>query len=316
MILSVSRRTDIPAFYSEWFMNRIREGYVYVRNPFNYKQISKVNITPDVVDCIVFWSKNPKPLMENLNELNKRGYKYYFQFTITPYDEDIEVNVGNKKEIVNTFIALSQSIGKEKVILRYDPIILTEKYSMNFHRRAFQTLCQRLHDYTEKIIISFLDDYRKISKNMRELKVNEYTTEVMYSIAKDMIQIAKEFGLSIETCAEVIDLEGLGIRHGKCIDGDVIEKIIGYQIIHKEKLDGNREYCGCMKSIDIGQYDSCMHHCLYCYANVNKEKAERNHELHDSKSPILLGSFDDSQVKERKDVKSFLFKSTGKEKDG
>ena len=140
MILSVSRRTDIPSFYSEWFMNRIEDGYVYVRNPFNYNQISKIDIKPDKVDCIVFWTKDPKPLLNRLKELDHKGYKYYFQYTITPYNEDLEANVINKKNIINTFMELSEMIGKEKVILRYDPIIITDKYNENFHLKAFNKL--------------------------------------------------------------------------------------------------------------------------------------------------------------------------------
>jgi DNA repair photolyase len=305
MILSVSRRTDIPAFYSQWFLNRIREGYVYVRNPFNYNRISKVIIKPDNVDCIVFWTKNPRPLMNKLDELDKLNFKYYFQFTITPYQEDIEKNVMSKKEIIQTFIELSNRIGKRRVILRYDPIILTERYNLEFHKKAFRVLCDKLHSYTEKVIFSFLDGYKKIAKNMQELNVREISNEDMKVIAGEFVKVAEEYGLSLETCAEKIDLRDIGIKPARCIDGDLIERIIGYKIMNKDILDGNREHCGCMKCIDIGQYDSCIHNCLYCYANVNKDKALNNYKIHNPKSPILFGDFEESQVKERKDVKGF-----------
>lgn len=154
MILSVSRRTDIPAFYSEWFMNRINAGYVYVRNPFNYNQISNIDIKPDKVDCIVFWTKNPKPLLPRLKELDDKGYKYYFQYTITPYDKELEKGVIDKRSIINIFIELSEKIGKEKVILRYDPIIVSNKYPVDFHLKSFEELCLKIHKHTNKIVLS------------------------------------------------------------------------------------------------------------------------------------------------------------------
>lgn len=305
MILSVSRRTDIPAFYSEWFINRIKDGFVYVRNPFNYNQISKINISPENVDCIVFWSKNPKSIIEKLHILDDLNYKYYFQFTITPYNKDLEKNMANKKEIINTFIELSKLIGKNKVILRYDPILISKKYDIDYHIKAFDKLCASLHNYTERVIFSFLDDYNKVKRNMRDINIREITEDDMKRIAYKFKKITDQYGLSIETCAEEIDLKEEGINHGKCIDGDLIESIIGNKIKNKNKLDGNRQYCGCMKCIDIGQYDSCIHNCLYCYANVNKDKAIRNYYQHDPNQPILFGDYDKENVKERKDVQSY-----------
>jgi len=299
MILSVSRRTDIPALYSEWFLERIKQGFVYVKNPFNVKQISKVNIRPDVVDCIVFWTRNPKPIIGRLCELDAMGYNYYFQFTITPYHDDLEKNNPNKKEVIETFMMLSQKIGREKVILRYDPILLTERYSLEFHKKAFSILCEKLHLYTEKVIISFLDDYRKVCRNMKNFNLEELDNKEMIKISKALAEIGNGYNLPIETCAEAIDLEEIGVNHAKCIDGELIERISGNKIINKDKLDANREYCGCMKCIDIGQYDSCIHDCLYCYANINKENAKLNYKNHDPKSPLLIGEYDERIVKEK-----------------
>lgn len=305
MILSVSRRTDIPAFYSEWFINRIIEGFVYVRNPFNYNQVSKINISPDNVDCIVFWSKNPKPIIEKLNILDELNYKYYFQFTINPYEKDLEKSIVSKEDIINTFINLSNLIGKKRVVLRYDPILLNEKYDINYHIKAFDKLCTTLYQHTEKITFSFLDDYKKVKRNMSDINIKEITEDDMLQIAHKFKEITNKHGLLIETCAEEIDLNKVGINHGKCIDGDLIESIIGYEIKNKNKLDGNRQYCGCMKTIDIGQYDSCIHNCLYCYANINKAKALTNYINHNPNSPILFGDYDIENVKERKDVQSY-----------
>lgn len=313
MILSVSRRTDIPAFYTEWFMNRVREKFVYVRNPFNSKQISNIIITPENVDCIVFWSKNPAPIIAYLEELDNLNYKYYFQFTITPYVDDLEFKIKNKEEIINTFKKLSEKIGKGKVILRYDPILITDKYSENFHLKAFENICETLNNYTEKVIISFLDDYKKVSCNMKGIELHKIDTEKMRFFGKNFAQIAKRYNLTIETCAEGVDLSEYEIDHGKCIDGDLIERITGYKITNKDKKDGNREHCGCMKCIDIGAYDTCVHNCLYCYANINKKAANNNYRLHDPKSPILSGEYEESQVKVRKDIKSYRIHKTGEQ---
>lgn len=307
MILSVSRRTDIPAFYAEWFINRIKEGFVYVRNPFNAKQISNVYIGSEVVDCIVFWTKNARPIIKRLDELDARGYKYYFQFTINPYGSDLERNIGKKEQIIETFQDLSQRIGREKVIWRYDPIILSGIYDYDFHFEKFTELAGKLKGFTNKVVISYLDDYRKISRNMRGLGIKEITEQDMLDIAKRFSSIAKDNDLTIETCAEAVDLGALGINHGKCIDGDLIERIIGYDIRNKDKRDDNRKECGCMKCIDIGQYDSCVHNCLYCYANINKHLAYKNKASHNTQSPILFGTYDEANVKSRKDkdIRSF-----------
>lgn len=305
MILSVSRRTDIPSFYSEWFINRLKDGFVYVRNPFNANQISKVDITPEVVDCIVFWTKDPKPMMEYLDIINDMGYKYYFQFTITPYDNSFEENIRDKHDIVKTFIELSKINGKERVILRYDPIFLTDKYSIEYHAKAFNSLCNKLSNYTEKVVISFVDGYKKLTSNTKENPLKKLNTEEMNLIAGEFSEIAKSYNLSLETCAEEIDLSTFGINHTKCIDGELIERILGCRISGKSTRDGNREDCGCMKCIDIGNYDTCIHGCTYCYANANKDKAIDNYKSHNPVSPILVGKFDHVEIKERKDIKSF-----------
>ncbi len=307
MILSVSRRTDIPSFYSEWFMNRIKEGFVYVRNPFNAKHISKVKITPDVVDGIVFWSKDPKPLMKHLEELDSRGYAYYFQFTITGYGKEIEPNLRDKVEIIETFIELSEKLGKHRVILRYDPIFLTEKYTVDFHVGTFEKLVEKLGKYTEKTVISFIDDYRKVFRNMKNIKVKEFTEDDIYQLAEQFGKIANNRNLVVETCAERIDLENFGIKHGRCVDAELIERISKVKL-KTPRLDEQRPACLCHQCIDIGEYDTCLHGCVYCYANVNKEAAVKNYKYHDPNSPILFGTYEEKDVKERKDVKSLVVK--------
>jgi len=297
MILSVSRRTDIPSFYSEWFINRIQEGYVYVPNPFNPKQVSKITINPEVIDCIVFWTKDPRPMLDKLHKL--KDYKYYFQFTLNSYEDDVEVNTRRKKDIIDTFRELSSSIGSNKVIWRYDPVLLNEHYNKNYHYYWFERLCRELQGYTAKCIISFLDLNSKIEMNTKGLKLLEITKEDMDEMAERLVTIGKDYNISVEACSESIDLSKVGVQKSKCIDEELIQEIIGSEI-NSIKDDTQRIECGCTKSIDIGQYNSCMHNCLYCYANLNIENTKENNRCHDVKSPMLIGNLKgDEKVTER-----------------
>ena len=210
MILSVSRRTDIPAFYSDWFYNRIREGFLYVRNPMNAHQISRIDLSPEVVDCIVFWSKNPTPMLERLDELER--YDYYFQFTITGFGRDMEPNLPDKRAVlIPTFQQLSQRLGKERVIWRYDPIALNGQYTADYHERAFRTIADELAGYTEKAVISFVDLYAKTQRNLAGQKVRETSDGEMLELAERMVRIASERDLAVESCAEHIDLHSVGV---------------------------------------------------------------------------------------------------------
>lgn len=296
MILSVSKRTDIPRFYSDWLFNRIKEGFVLVRNPFNYNQISKVVITTDVVDCIVFWTKDPGPMMDKLNLI--KDYNYYFQFTITPYDKSIELNMREKKDIIKTFIELSNEIGKERIIWRYDPILINDKYTLDYHKKLFNRMCQLISPYTNKCIISFLDGYKKISKNVAENNIRCLTDDEMKQFGREFSSIAKKYNLKIETCAEGIDLSDYGIEHGSCIDKKMIEQVIGCEL-NKLNKSKERENCGCYQSIDIGQYDTCVNNCIYCYATRNYELAMSRFRAHDDKSPILFGDYEGENIKDR-----------------
>lgn len=296
MILSVSKRTDIPAFYSDWFFNRVKEGFVLIRNPFNYNQISKVKITFDVVDCIVFWTKDPRPMIDRLDLL--KDYNYYFQVTITPYDKSIEYNLREKKELINTFIQLSKKIGKDKVIWRYDPILLNDKYTIEYHTRLFNRMCELLSPYTEKCVISFLDNYKKMNKNVEDNNIKFLEHKEMTEISNKFSKIANNYNLKLETCAEKIDLSQYGINHGCCINKDTIEKIAGYKLKDLKKPK-DREDCGCYQNIDLGQYDTCLNNCIYCYATRSYDLAKKKHLEHDKNSPILFGQYEESNIKER-----------------
>lgn len=299
MILSVSRRTDIPSYYSEWFFNRIKEGFVCVRNPMNIHKISRIEINPNVVDGIVFWTKNPLPMMDKLDLLEK--YPYYFQFTLNAYGTDAETNIPSKNDIiVPAFINLSKSIGKECVVWRYDPIFLNEKYNIDYHKKYFEILADKLSGYTEKCTVSFIDFYKKTARNMknlgvfRELNIEE-KEELMYSFSKT----AKNAGLLLDTCSEGIDLSKFDISHASCIDIKRLERIGNFKL-NLDKDKNQRLECGCFASIDIGAYNTCKNGCKYCYANFSETKVHNNYACHNVHSPLLFGEIgDDDTVTER-----------------
>ena len=228
MIISASRRTDIPAFFSEWFINRIEAQYAYVRNPMNIHQVSKINLMPNIVDCIVFWSKNPKPIIGKLDILSE--YMYYFQFTLNAYTKDLEANLPSLEDRIQTFQVLSELIGKQRVIWRYDPIILNSQYSINWHIEKFEYIAKQLCDHTEKVTISFIDLYTTISNNIKGKNICELSYDQKNTIAKSLSEIAHSYSLKIDTCAEDIDLSAYGIDHAHCIDDELIAKLLDCSI--------------------------------------------------------------------------------------
>lgn len=288
MIISASRRTDIPTYYSDWFFNRIKEGFVFVRNPMNAHQISRIDLRPDVVDGIVFWTKNPLPMLDRLDLLKE--YTYYFQFTLTSYGEDVESNIPSKSNvIIPSFQRLSDKLGPERVIWRYDPIFLSQKYSIDYHIHYFEMLAKRLSLYTKKCTISFLDYYRNTEKKLSTLGIQPFPIESQIFMAKKISEIAHSYGLSVDTCAEKIDLQNYGIQHAHCIDEKLFEKLLGCPLkIGKDK--NQRMECGCIESIDIGVYNTCRNGCKYCYANYNNAAVSNNSSKHDVYSPILVGN--------------------------
>lgn len=287
MIISASRRTDIPSYYSDWFFHRIKEGYVYVRNPRNPHWISQVSLLPDVVDGIVFWTKNPAPMLDRLDEL--QDYPYYFHFTLNPYGTDIEKNVPSKKDVlIPTFRTLSSAIGKERVVWRYDPILLSGKYTLQYHMKYFRMLCDRLSDYTEKCTVSFIDLYPNIQRKLSSFGITALSYEQIEELMGSFSEIAKEHGIYMDSCCEEIDLSKFGIAHAGCIDRRRLERIGNYQLdICRDK--NQRAACGCVSSIDIGMYNTCYNGCNYCYANFNQRSVLAAESLHRVESPLLYG---------------------------
>jgi hypothetical protein len=322
MIISASRRTDIPAFYGDWFIERIKAGSVSVKNPFNSKIVRKVLLNPDAVDCIVFWTKDPGPFMDKLLLLGQ--YSYYFLFTLTPYDQTLEKNVPPKKELIRTFRKLSGLIGEARVIWRYDPIIYADGINMDYHIKNFEFLARELHRHTTKCIISFLCMYNKCRKKLQGTGARELTEDEMYALSAQIADIAHSYSLEIQACAVKTDLSSVpilrkaglssvrilrkadlssvpilrkadlssvrilrkaglsacGIYPGSCIDKALIEKITGKKL-ETGRDKNQRKECNCYESFDIGQYNTCRHNCVYCYAN----KGDSTHVLNTAAVP-------------------------------
>lgn len=302
MIISASRRTDLPAFYSSWFLNRIKERFVLVPNPYNSKMISRISLDPAVVDCIVFWSKNPASMLNRLEELNE--YNYYFQFTLNPYGKEIENNLPPLASRIETFKHLADKIGKEKVVWRYDPIFFNEKYTINFHQEKFAEIAGQIHPYTEKCMLGFIDHYQHIRAKISPFHIGSLLKKDIEKIALSFEKTVLEHEIKLQTCTEKIDLSHLGISSGSCIDHELIERIAGYPLLTcKDK--NQRNICRCVESIDIGMYESCLNGCIYCYANRGDSRSlQLNRNKHDTLSPMLMG-----QVREGAIVKDRVMKS-------
>lgn len=303
MILSVSRRTDIPNYYSEWFLNRLREGFLYVRNPMNAHQVSRIDLSPDVVDCIVFWTKNPENMLGKLEYL--RDYTCCFQFTLTGYGRDIEPGLPDKRgRLIPTFQRLSEKLGKEKVIWRYDPIFINRKYTEEYHLRAFEEMAGSLAAYTERVVISFVDMYAKMRRNTAGLEIAPVPEDAMLRLAGKLAEIASANHLEIEACAEQIDLREAGIRHGSCIDKNLIERLLGYRLTGGKDRN-QRPECGCLESVEVGTYHTCLNGCKYCYANFSDAKVRESIKRYDADSPLLCGEIGPEDKVTERNVKSF-----------
>ncbi|MFO7976344.1 MAG: DUF1848 domain-containing protein [Candidatus Hydrogenedentota bacterium] len=294
MIISASRRTDIPAFYSKWFMGRIREGFCEVANPFSPSQVSRVSLRPDDVDVVVFWTRNAAPLLPHLRELDKRGYRYYFLYTVLDYPELLEPHTPAFETRVETFRRLADTIGAERVIWRYDPIVLSTITPVEFHKETFARIAADLHKSTDRCVISFVDIYRKLTRRLRWLEqhgctIREPNPDETAELAYFISSCAQNHGMLVQSCAETIDLTPWNIPPGQCIDDAYIGAIFGLAV-DSMKDPSQRPACGCVVSKDIGSYDTCLHGCRYCYATSSEEKAQERFALHDPKAPSLLSA--------------------------
>ncbi len=295
MIISASRRTDIPAFYAQWFINRIRAGHCAVPNPFNRKQVSHISLRPEDVTNIVFWTRNPKPLIHYLKELDTLGFRYYFQYTVMNNPRLIDTMTPSLSYSLKIFKKLSDLIGPEKVIWRYDPVMISNITDIKFHRDTYKQIAETLKNYTQRSVISLLDFYPKLKKRLKVLKESgveivdcdnrpgKNFDELLYSLA----DAAEQCSMEIVSCAEDPDLKRYNIQPGKCIDDIYIKRVFGIDATHK-KDPSQREACGCVVSRDIGVYNTCLSGCQYCYATTSFEKASVLHDKHDPDSASMV----------------------------
>lgn len=302
MILSTGMRTDIPAFYSKWFINRIKAGVVYTRNPYNERRVTKFLLNPKVVDCIAFCTKNPLPMLPYLDELSK--FKQFWFVTITPYGKDIEPNVPLKRKIVEAVRYLSNKLGKQCVAWRYDPVFYNEQWNKETHIKAFAKLAKSLSGYVEYCVVSVLDLYEKTIRNAPLLK--PLSKEEQLDLFSEFVNIAKEYGIKVKGCYEGDFLKKVGVDCSGCQTKEMLEKVIGGKLDISAKTNQRGKNCNCVLGQDIGMYNSCLHLCKYCYANKSAEEVAKNVKKHDDNSPFLIGNFQTGDEIVEAKQKSFL----------
>lgn len=294
MILMVSGRTDIIGFYTKWFMNRYKEGYWDVRNPFNPKLVSR--ICKDNVDAFMFCTKNPIPIIPYLKDIDK---PILFHITLTPYKKDIEPNVLPKGDIIEAVKKVSNIIGVDNTVIRYDPIFINDKYTLEYHIKAFESMCSKLEGYVKTIIVSFIDDYKNVRNNIKDINYIPFTDEIYKSIGINFSRIASKHNMTVQTCFEEVNLVEYGFIKGDCLSKELAHKLTGKNFPKWKARKGN--LCNCVEMVDIGVYNSCKHFCKYCYANYDEKKVLENFNNHNPNSSLLVGELNkDDVIKERK----------------
>lgn len=288
MIISASRRCDIPAFFPRWLANRFEQGFVLVRNPFNRHQVGRVGLSRSEVDAIVFWSKNPAPTLPYLESFG--SFPYYFQYTLNGYPDRYEPNLPPVDERISTFLRLSEVCGPERLVWRYDPIFLSPECTVEWHRKMFSFVCKRLSGHTDTCVISFLDLYRHVRPVCERFALRPPEKSEIMELVESFVSIAAPCGVRLQTCAETVDLTALGVQKGACIDGRRLERICGKPFLTR-KDQYQRKGCGCIESVDIGSYDICSHGCIYCYANPGRAK-DVDAMSHRDDSPFLTGALE------------------------
>lgn len=302
MILNVGGRTDIVNYYSEWLMNRIYEGFVYSRNPLFPKQITKYDLNPQKIDCMMFCSKNYTPILKYMKEINSK-YRIICHYTITAYGKDVEPKVPSIDESIETLIKLSNIIGKEKVIWRYDPLLITENYNIEHLIKTFEYIANKIHKHISLAIFSFVEMYKKLEVNMPE--IIPFTEKDKIVLATEIGKIAKKYNIPIQTCGTDIDYTKYGINLSGCTTTKILEKANGCKY-KKVKEAHMRKGCHCIASRDIGAYDTCLNGCKYCYANKKPENIIKNYKLHNPKSPILIDKIRQDDIIKNADQTSFI----------
>ncbi len=302
MIINTGGRTDTVQYYTKWLLKRFEEGYVYSRNPLFPNKVTHYELAPDKIDCVQFCSKNYEPILSELPNITSR-FATYFHYTITAYGKDIEPGVPSIEQSVKTLKKLSVIVGKQRVAWRYDPVLLTEKYTIQAHLETFDWMAKELSPYADRCIFSFVEMYKKLETNMPELI--PLTEQDKDTLAKGLGEIAAKYGLYLQTCGTNGDYSQYGIHPSGCMTLDMIGKANGL-VFRDLKHKGMRQGCHCIESRDIGAYDTCLNGCKYCYANKNPKKAFENYKYHDPDSPLLLGHLRETDTVQQGAQKSFL----------
>ena len=289
MILNVSGRTDIVAFYTKWFMNRYKEGFVDVRNPFNPKLVSRIYFHD--VDAFMFCTKNPIPIIDYLKDIKQ---PILFHVTLTPYHKDIEPNVPSKKMIIEAIKKLSNIVGIDNLSVRYDPVFLSDKYNVEYHKKAFDRLCNLLDGYVKQIIISFIDNYKNVRKNEKNLNFHEFTEDDYREIGISFSKSAKKHGLTVQTCFEDRNLSEYGFKVGECVSHELAYILTGKKYPNWKAR--KEQKCNCVQMVDIGAYNSCNHMCKYCYANFDEKQVIKNMSKHNPDSSLLIGNLEEDDI--------------------
>ena len=305
MIINTGGRTDTVQYYTKWLLKRFEEGYAYSRNPLFPNKVTRYELTPDAVDCVVFCSKNYRPILPDLPKITSR-FNTYFHYTITAYGKDLEPGVPSVEESVKTLKELSSIVGKQRIAWRYDPVLLTAKYSSPSHMETFAQMAKELTPYVDRCIFSFVEMYKKLEINMPELiPLAEKDKE---ALACGLGEIAAKYGLNIQTCGTNGDYSRYGVHSSGCMTLETLGRANGVAFKNL-KHKGMRQGCRCIESRDIGAYDTCLNGCKYCYANKNPQKAFENRTHHDPDSPLLLGHLEKDDVLTEGNQKSFLLRA-------
>lgn len=304
MILNTGSRTDTVQYYTQWLLNRFNEGFVYSRNPLFPDKITRYELNPDIVDCVVFCSKNYEPILPRIKTVTDK-FNTYFHYTITAYGKDIEPNVPSIDKSIETLIKLSKITGRQKIAWRYDPVLLTEKYTKDIHYNTFNYMAQKISPYIDRCIFSFVEMYKKLKTNMPEIiLLNENDKE---EIAENIGKIAKKYNMIIQTCAANDNYEKYGIQNSGCMTADILGRANDVTF-KKLKHSGNRAGCGCMESRNIGDYDTCPNGCKYCYANQNPKIALENFKKHNPDFDLITGNIKETDEITKSTQKSFIIK--------
>ena len=294
MILNVSGRTDVVAFYINWFMNRLKEGFIDVRNPFYKKMISRIYFKD--VDGIVFCTKNPIPILDKLDDIK---IPFIFHVTLTPYKKDVEPNVPPKGLVIEAIKKISKKIGKKRIWIRYDPVFINDEYTLEYHLKNFDRMCELLDGFVDKIIISFLDMYQNVRYNMPYLRPKTLTENDYKEIGINFSNSAKNHGMTVQTCAEKRNLSEYGFKVSDCITKEVARKFTGKE--NFRTWTARKGKCRCVSMVDIGEYNTCINLCKYCYANYDETKVKENFKMHDDESSLLIGNIkENDEIKIRK----------------